>query len=233
MTEWLLASPSHRQIPFRYIPEAAPKLGLQNTGSKAIRTAFTLEGYGRRVAKRKGFSDDPQVMAYRVRFAEEGLTWSEARLKQQVFSDEVWAYGGAFTQSFVTVLVKGIQEDIHQDRYAPGCVQHKYSKRPAWMFHGTICNGKKGPAVFWEKEWGSMDSKKYNEVILARIQEWFEWERARGNRLVWQQDGASCHRSFETTDNLYRRNLPTIDWPPYSPDLNLIEHVWAWMKRYI
>jgi len=68
---------------------------------------------------------------------------------------------------------------------------------------------------------------------LARIQAWFEEERARGVHLVWQHDGASCHRSFETTDNLYRRNLPTIEWPPYSPDLNLIEHVWAWMKRYI
>ena len=101
------------------------------------------------------------------------------------------------------------------------------------MFYGTICDGKKGPVTFWEKEWGSMDSRKYNEVILSQIQAWFEAERARGVRLVWQHDRASCHRSFETQDNLYRRNLLTIDWPPYSPDLNLIEHVWSWIKRYI
>jgi hypothetical protein len=37
------------------------------------------------------------------------------------------------------------------------------------MFHKVICGGKKGPATFWEKEWGSMDSKKYNEVILSQI----------------------------------------------------------------
>ncbi len=78
-----------------------------------------------------------------------------------------------------------------------------------------------------------MDSKKYNEIILSQIQTWFEAARAHGVRLVWQHDGASCHRSFETEDNLFRRNLPTINWPPYSPDLNLIEHVWSWMKRYI
>ena len=152
MTAWLLGSPSHRHISFHHLPEAAPELGLQGVGYEAIRTAFTIEGYGWRVAKQKSFSDDPEVMAYRVRFAEEGLTWTPERLKEQVFSDEVWAYGGAFTQSVVTVLIDGDKEDINRDRYTPGCVQHKYSKRPAWMFYGTICNGKKGPVVFWEKE---------------------------------------------------------------------------------
>ena len=39
--------------------------------------------------------------------------------------------------------------------------------------------------------------------------------------------------SFETQDNLYRRNLPILNWPPYSPDLNLIEYIWSWMRRYI
>lgn len=78
-----------------------------------------------------------------------------------------------------------------------------------------------------------MNSRKYNDVILSQIQAWFEAERASGFRPVWQQDRASPHRSFETTDNIYRRDIPTINWPPYSPDLNIIEHVWSWMKRYI
>jgi len=74
------------------------------------------------VAKRKGFSDDPAVMRQRVAFAMEGLTWSRERLFSQAFSDEVWAYGGAFTQSYVTVLVEGDPEAIRKDRYLQECL---------------------------------------------------------------------------------------------------------------
>ena len=81
-----------------------------------------------------------------------------------MFSDEVWAIRGAHTESWVIVKEDG------SDRYWPENLQHKYSKAPAWMFHGTIIDGKKGPAVFWEKEWGSVNSERYDEYILSNIQ---------------------------------------------------------------
>jgi hypothetical protein len=46
-------------------------------------------------------------------------------------------------------------------------------------------------------------------------------------------NGAGPHRSLETKFNLFRRRIPNIRFPPYSPDLNLIEHVWNWMKNWI
>jgi hypothetical protein len=73
-----------------------------------------------------------------------------------MFSDKVWAMSGAHTASYITV-----KED-RSDRYDLENVQHKYSKVPAWMFHGTIINGTKGPAHFWEKEVGTMNSRKYD-----------------------------------------------------------------------
>jgi hypothetical protein len=98
LENWLLESPSRRHIAFKHIRELAPlELSLQDCGGQAIRIAFKLIGYGRRVAKRKGFSDDPEVMQERVDFAEEGKTWTPDRLYYQIFSDEVWAMGGAHT----------------------------------------------------------------------------------------------------------------------------------------
>ena len=94
-----------------------------------------------------------------------------------MFSDEVWAFGGAFTQSYVTILVEGHPDNILRDRYNPLNYTHKYSKRHAWMFHSTIYNGKKGLAQFWDKEWGTMNSERYDYFILSRIGDFFEEER--------------------------------------------------------
>lgn len=221
---WITASPSHRRVAYKHISAVAPEFQF---GEMALRTAFKLVGYGRRVAKKKGFSDDPDVWDERFDFASEAINWSRQRLFLQIFSDEVWAYGGAHTQSYISCKLDG------SDRYQADCLQHKYSKRPSWMFHGTIAMGKKGPAVFWEKEWGSMNSEKYDAIILNNIETFMALERQRYHDLIWMQDNASCHRSKLTYENLHRRRIPYIKFPRYSPDLNLIEHVWNWMKNWI
>jgi hypothetical protein len=221
--EWILQSPSRLHLPWRAIPEVALDLHL-DCKEQAMQTAFKLLGYSRRSMKKKGFSDDPKVMAERLAFAQWGITWTPERLYKQIFSDEVWAHGGAHTNSFITTKKDG------SDRYQLRNVQNKYSRQPTWMFHGTIVNGGKGPALFWEKEWGNMKSSTYDSYILASIQTFIE-EHNEG--YIWMQDGASSHRSKETQANLHLRRIPRINWPRYSPDLNLIEHVWNWMKNWI
>ena len=123
-------------------------------------------GYCRRVAKRKGFSDDPEVMRQRLEFARQAINWSQERLYSQIFSDEVWAMGGAHTLSFVTVKVD------NSDRLQPENLQHKYSKRHDWMFWGTLVRGTKGPCVFVEKEWGNVNAEVYNTHVLSLVEEY-------------------------------------------------------------
>ena len=111
LEEWLLSSPSHRRIPWRYIPRVEEE--FQSYGERALATAFTLQGYCRRVSKGKGFSNNPEVCNERLAFAEDGITWSRERVLNICFSDEVWATGGAHTITWVTVKVDG------SDRFLP------------------------------------------------------------------------------------------------------------------
>ena len=50
---------------------------------------------------------------------------------------------------------------------------------------------------------------------------------------LFQQDGASIHRSRDSLGYLESHGIEPIDWPPYSPDLNPIEHVWKRLKELV
>ena len=47
------------------------------------------------------------------------------------------------------------------------------------------------------------------------------------------QDNAPIHKARIVTEWLENYRIPTLEWPPYSPDLNPIEHAWARLKDLI
>jgi hypothetical protein len=54
--------------------------------------------------------------------------------------------GRVYTRAWI------ITKEDDSDRLNPAYVKHKYSKLPAWMFHGIIIMGEKDPTTFWEKK---------------------------------------------------------------------------------
>ena len=51
--------------------------------------------------------------------------------------------------------------------------------------------------------------------------------------LIFQQDGASVHTASYTNWQTSTHNIPILDWPPQSPDLNPIEHLWDHLDHKI
>jgi hypothetical protein len=60
------------------------------------------------------------------------------------------------------------------------------------MFWGYFHDNMKGPDIFWEKDWGSINEHSYREKIIPLVDGWRR-QNAVNQLLIFMQDAAPAH----------------------------------------
>ena len=93
------------------------------------------------------------------------------------------------------------------------------------MVYGAIGLNYKSQLVICEE---SINSSNYKKNIISS-----GMTNRSPSEYIFMQDGAPAHKSKETIHWLRQRMNLLMNWPPNSPDINPIEHLWGLMKRQI
>ena len=71
---------------------------------------------------------------------------------------------------------------------------------------------------------GNLNSEKYKNILDDNL-----WpviaQHFPTSRYIFQEDNVPCHESRRTNQWKTENDIPTLEWSPQSPDLNIIENV--------
>lgn len=84
---------------------------------------------------------------------------------------------------------------------------------------------------------GTMNSQKYVSILKDNLLPSIKEHGFKRKQVYFQQDNAPKHAPKHTSKFtkswLEKKKLAVLLWPPNSPDMNIIEHVWDHLDRMV
>ena len=206
---------------------------LRNRHLTATETAINTVGSQNRRIHRKTVRNRLREFGLRVRRPNVGLPLNRARRARRMawmiaqaprrFSMRQWRRVFFTDESRFTLFRADGRRRLYRrrgERFADACVfeRDRYGGGSV-MVRGGISHGVKLPVIVVP---GNLTAVKYRDEILRPV----AVQLVQQHQMIFQHDNARPHVARVCQDFLANNNIVPLDWPPYSPDLSPIEHLW-------
>ncbi|KAL4467930.1 hypothetical protein ABPG72_022844 [Tetrahymena utriculariae] len=202
-------------------------LNKSQANVRTIQRAVKEQGLEARIMQRR--HKIPQsALKERQKFATNLLKKGKNYLDSLCFEDESYLHAEKQGRKWIR---KFKDESWNNEQF-----QHrkeKFNGGLSLFVYGIISrNGKRKIIWIHENENNkNMNSQVYCDILKKHVIKEFNILKGQQYHLV--TDNAGPHRSKETKAFLDKENISKISLSKYSPDLNLIEGIWAYLKNKI